>query len=623
MASAHSFKHSKTYPIFDDYEVKNQLGTGKFSVVKKIIKKDTKEVYAVKMIDKKICDNEELVKEVEIMKEINDHPNVIHLIDVYEDSVNFNLVLDLVTGGELFDKIVEYEFYTEKDAADLIYQVASIVKYLHDKNISHRDLKPENLLFEDASAKKLKLCDFGLAEKFVNGKKMFDIVGSPTYMAPEIMENKGYDKSVDMYSIGVIMYILLCGYPPFEPEEGIIELEFPSPEWDGISQNVKDVIISLLSNDPSKRLSSEELLNHPWVSGDQVSKKSLMGTIKTMKMYNTVRREPGATMRQKDKDGKTHVSNIFNNNSKISPPSQNNLNAKNAKKNEIASPKEDNHLNGKKPNKKSKRKSHAPNKPIEGLSFGDKSYLDLSKKMEELKLKDNKAPLSPKSNAQTAEKNPMKEKELTKLKELFMTEKSKKLELEDEKEALQEELDEERKKTSELSEKLETLRQDFEDVQKSLAEEKELLVQFSNERLVLEAELRKSHVDAREASALNARLRRKADELEKENNESESKILEVLKKLNSPEMKIPLDCIVKDKIESSAKIKELQEARNKAVQDLENEKTKGDTMTKEKQKLKSENKKLEKQLDDIVRAIKKLEEEKSLLKCKVDQATKK
>lgn len=526
-----------------------------------------------------------------------------------------------VTGGELFDKIVEYEYYTEKDAADLVYQITSIVKYLHDKKITHRDLKPENLLFEDESAKKLKLCDFGLAEKFVDGKLMFDIVGSPTYMAPEIMENKGYDKSVDMYSIGVIMYILLCGYPPFEPEEGIIELEFPSPEWDNISQSVKDVITLLLDNDSKKRLTAEELLKHPWVSGDQVSKRSLMGTIKTMKMYNTVRREPGATMRKKDKDGKTHVSNIFNLNSKITPSINNNaINSKNSKKNDLSSPRDD--ANGKKANKKSKRKSHAPHKPIEGLAFDDKSYQDLSKKMEDLKQKE-KAQQQFSKPAPTNEKNPLKEKELTKLKEMFMTEKSKRLELEDEKEALKEELDEEVKKTTELQEQLEKLKKENEDTQGALSKEKELISQYSNERLALEAELRKVQVDSKEANAAHKRLLRKLDELEKEYQDNEARILETLKKLNSPEMKVNLDRIVKDRIEGSEAIKRLEEERKHAIQALAEEKSQYESMKKERQKLKSDNKKLEKELDETKRVSMKLEEEKSLLKCKIEQVTKK
>lgn len=447
---------------------------------------------------------------------------------------------------------------------------------------------------------------------------MYDIVGSPTYMAPEILENKGYDKSVDMYSIGVIMYILLCGYPPFEPEEGIIELEFPSPEWDGISQSVKDVITLLLDSDSKKRLTADELLKHPWVSGDQVSKKSLMGTIKTMKMYNTVRREPGATMRKKDKDGKTHVQNIFNVNSKIisSGINSNAINTKNKK--EITSPRED--ANGKKgKDKKSKRKSHAPNKPIEGLAFDDRSYQDISKRMEELKQKEKVQIPKP---AQT-EKNQLKEKELTKLKEMFMAEKSKRLELEDEKEALKEELDEEVKKTTELTQELEKLKKEYEETQEALSREKELISSYSNEKLALEAELRKIQVDSKEANSIHKRLLRKLDELEKEYQENETRILETLKKLNSPEMKVNIDNIVKDRIEGSESIKRLEEERKRAIQALNDEKSQYDTTLREKQKLKSENKRLERELDELKRSSMKLEEEKSLLKCKIDQVKKK
>lgn len=198
------------------------------------------------MITKTISEQDEVLKEIEIMRAVDEHANVIHLMDVYEDADHFNLVLELyvalfvsmpasliagssVTGGELFDKIVEYEFYSEKEAAKLIWQIVSLIAYLHKRSIVHRDLKPENLLFEDEKATNLKLCDFGLADYIKDSEPMFTLVGSPTYMgmclrcpppvllgslispappAPEILDGAGYGKPVDLYSIGVVMYIL-------------------------------------------------------------------------------------------------------------------------------------------------------------------------------------------------------------------------------------------------------------------------------------------------------------------------------------------------------------------------------------------------------------------------------
>eukprot|EP01122_Echinamoeba_exundans_P017633 TRINITY_DN947_c0_g1_i1.p1 TRINITY_DN947_c0_g1~~TRINITY_DN947_c0_g1_i1.p1 ORF type:complete len:655 (+),score=222.60 TRINITY_DN947_c0_g1_i1:1428-3392(+) len=303
----------KKNPISDDYDLGRQLGTGKFSVVRECKNKKDGKTYAVKMITKTISEQDEVLKEIEIMRAVDEHPNVIHLIDVYEDADHFNLVLELVTGGELFDKIVEYEFYSEKEAAKLIFQIVSLVAYLHKRGIVHRDLKPENLLFEDEKATNLKLCDFGLADYIKDGESMFTLVGSPTYMAPEILDGVGYGKPVDLYSIGVVMYILLCGYPPFEPEEGITDLDFPSPEWDLISQGPKQIISALLSKEPAKRPTAADLLDHPWVKGDSASGRNLGGTIRTMKTYNTVRRNPGETMRKKDAAGKGSVFSLFDN----------------------------------------------------------------------------------------------------------------------------------------------------------------------------------------------------------------------------------------------------------------------------------------------------------------------
>lgn len=246
---------------------------------------------AIKQIDRKVCPSELLVKEVIIMKSLTGCKGVIQLIDVYEDphSPKTFLVMELVTGGELFDYIVKSSSYSEKSASDYIRQLCQTVEYLHSKNIVHRDLKPENMLFEDPSAQVLKLCDFGLADTL---KDDFDFltlaVGTKSYMAPEVSSSMGYGKPVDMYSIGVILYILLCGYLPIDPENGIYVLEFPPSEWADISIEVKLLIKRLLDESPAARPTATVVLKHPWIRGTNTSTKPLMGTVRNLKSWNQV-----------------------------------------------------------------------------------------------------------------------------------------------------------------------------------------------------------------------------------------------------------------------------------------------------------------------------------------------
>jgi len=163
-----------------------------------------------------------------------------------------------VRGGELFDKIAQLTTYTEERVANLLYQIAAALAHMHSKNIVHRDIKPENLLFEDTDATIIKLCDFGVAEKIPDRGYLTEIIGTESYMAPEVEEGKPYGLASDMYGLGIIMYIMLCGYPPFEPENGITELEFPEEEWNDISGSVKELITSLLNHDPQARPTAAE-----------------------------------------------------------------------------------------------------------------------------------------------------------------------------------------------------------------------------------------------------------------------------------------------------------------------------------------------------------------------------
>lgn len=204
------------------------------------------------------------------------HPNIVTLTDTYEDSDNVYLVMELVNGGELFDRIVAKGSYTERDASKVIKQILQAIDYLHDKNIVHRDLKPENLLYESQSEDSIiKISDFGLS-KVLDSGMMMTACGTPGYVAPEVIAQKPYAKEVDLWSIGVISYILLCGYQPFYDENDSVlfqlilkgEYEFDSPYWDDISESAKDFIRHLMCLDVKKRFTSKQALAHPWIASN-------------------------------------------------------------------------------------------------------------------------------------------------------------------------------------------------------------------------------------------------------------------------------------------------------------------------------------------------------------------
>ncbi|XP_039722858.1 calcium/calmodulin-dependent protein kinase type 1B [Pteropus medius] len=205
--------------------------------------------------------------------------------------------MELVTGGELFDRIMERGSYTEKDASHLVGQVLGAVSYLHSLGIVHRDLKPENLLyatpFEDS---KIMVSDFGLS-KIQAGNMLGTACGTPGYVAPELLEQKPYGKAVDVWALGVISYILLCGYPPFY-DESAPELfsqilrasyEFDSPFWDDISESAKDFIRHLLERDPQKRFTCQQALQHLWISGDAAFDRDILGSVSEQIQKNFAR----------------------------------------------------------------------------------------------------------------------------------------------------------------------------------------------------------------------------------------------------------------------------------------------------------------------------------------------
>ncbi|KAI7791948.1 calcium/calmodulin-dependent protein kinase type 1D [Triplophysa rosa] len=267
------------------FEFKEVLGTGAFSEVVLAEERATGKMFAVKCIPKKALKGKEssIENEIAVLHKIK-HENIVALEDIYESSNHLYLIMQLVSGGELFDRIVEKGFYTEKDASVLIKQVLDAVNYLHSMGIVHRDLKPENLLyFNPQDGSKIMISDFGLSKMEGTGDVMSTACGTPGYVAPEVLAQKPYSKAVDCWSIGVIAYILLCGYPPFYDEndsklfEQILkaDYEFDSPYWDDISDSAKDFISCLMEKDPAKRYTCEQALRHPWIAEDTALCKNI------------------------------------------------------------------------------------------------------------------------------------------------------------------------------------------------------------------------------------------------------------------------------------------------------------------------------------------------------------
>ncbi|NXD84585.1 DCLK3 kinase, partial [Halcyon senegalensis] len=258
------------------YEIGRTIGDGNFAVVKECRHCDSNQIYAMKIVDKsKLKGKEDMMdSEILIIRSLS-HPNIVSLIEVYETEAEIYLILEYVPGGDLFDAIIESVKFTEHDAAVMITDLCEALVYIHSKNIVHRDLKPENLLVQHNADKSttLKLADFGLAKQVT--KPIFTVCGTPTYVAPEILAEKGYGLEVDMWAAGVILYILLCGFPPFRSQDRdqeelfqIIQLghyEFLSPYWDNISAAAKDLITRLLIVDPQKRYTARQVLQHPWI----------------------------------------------------------------------------------------------------------------------------------------------------------------------------------------------------------------------------------------------------------------------------------------------------------------------------------------------------------------------
>jgi len=274
--------------IIDEYEIGETLGTGHFSKVKLGINRKTGEKVAIKIIAKPTGSKIAMLKtEVDIMTK-TEHPNVVKLFKVHETTTVLYLVMELLTGGELFDRIVAKGHYSEDDARKLTVTMLKAVLYLHEMGIAHRDLKPENLLLKDTTDEAVvKITDFGLSKIFADSAEgevvMKTACGTPGYVAPEVLTHENYSSQVDLWSIGVIVYILLCGFPPFYGDNDAQmfrkikagSYKFLSPYWDKISLDAKDFVGKLLVVDPKQRMDCRAALKHRWLVSEQVSSKNL------------------------------------------------------------------------------------------------------------------------------------------------------------------------------------------------------------------------------------------------------------------------------------------------------------------------------------------------------------
>ena len=322
----HNFKHSNTINPFNtinltnevivshskadpnaDYKKLNFIGEGSFAAVYRVQNKITESIRAMKVINKSsTCseeDEQEIINEINILRTL-DHPNVLKIFEFYSDKNSYSIVTELCSGGELFQEIIDKGPFNENYSAYVMYQILSAINYCHNMKIIHRDLKPENILIVDRdrnSYPRIKICDFGTSKMFEKGAVQKKLVGSSYYIAPEVLR-KRYDEKCDIWSCGVILYILLSGRPPFagETDKEIMEsvtlgkYDLKSPPFDSISKSCKDLIQKLLHMESKKRISAQDALNHAWFKEnnskelfnqikDESTLKKLLHNLKTYK----------------------------------------------------------------------------------------------------------------------------------------------------------------------------------------------------------------------------------------------------------------------------------------------------------------------------------------------------
>ncbi|XP_067290126.1 calcium/calmodulin-dependent protein kinase type II subunit beta isoform X22 [Pseudorasbora parva] len=294
----------------DEYQLYEELGKGAFSVVRRCVKLCTGQEHAAKIINtKKLSarDHQKLEREARICRLLK-HPNIVRLHDSISEEGFHYLLFDLVTGGELFEDIVAREYYSEADASHCIHQILESVSHIHHHDIVHRDLKPENLLLASKCKNAaVKLADFGLAIEVQGDQQAwFGFAGTPGYLSPEVLRKEAYGKPVDIWACGVILYILLVGYPPFwdEDQHKLYQqikagaYDFPSPEWDTVTPEAKNLINQMLTINPAKRITAQEALKHPWVCqrSTVASMMHRQETVECLKKFNARRKLKGAIL---------------------------------------------------------------------------------------------------------------------------------------------------------------------------------------------------------------------------------------------------------------------------------------------------------------------------------------
>lgn len=306
-------QHDKTEKFTDHYALKEQLGSGNYGTVHACLHIASKDIRAVKILKKEKIQDDSFRNEIDTLKEL-DHPNILRIYESFEDAKNYYVVTEFCDGGELFEEIIEWGKFTEEDAAVLMKQILTCVNYCHKRNFVHRDLKPENILLEkDKGFDHLKICDFGTAKIFdeeAGGAKarLKDSVGSPYYIAPEVLAGS-YGSKCDVWSCGVIAYIVLSGVPPFngfsdeEIYDRIMEgkYNFDGDEWSDISDEAVDFISSLLTYEEQDRPPASEALTHKWLDAAKMeltecfARKDAVSSLSNLASFNAQQKLKQAT----------------------------------------------------------------------------------------------------------------------------------------------------------------------------------------------------------------------------------------------------------------------------------------------------------------------------------------
>ncbi|WCJ24037.1 Calcium-dependent protein kinase family protein [Euphorbia peplus] len=265
-----------TQALNRDYHINKEIGRGRFGVVFRCNSYSTGDSYAVKSIDKTLTSGDSidaqcLLTEPKILQLLSPHPHIIQLYNAYEDDAYLHMVVELCSGQDLHDLIITNGVLTENEARLLFIQLMKAISHCHNYGVVHRDIKPDNILLDSRNS--VKLADFGSAEVIMDGEMINGVVGTPYYVAPEILAGRGYGMKVDVWSAGVVLYVMLAGFPPFYGETAVEifeavsrgNLRFPLRAFHGVSPAVKDLLRRMLCKDVSKRFSADQVLMHPWM----------------------------------------------------------------------------------------------------------------------------------------------------------------------------------------------------------------------------------------------------------------------------------------------------------------------------------------------------------------------